>query len=103
MYRNAFDNLSNFPSLPSHTHRHTFFNYGLTISVILNRKRKSWVKECLSLSEWVEGVCKEERRGKEEGNSFSREGQRTAEEEWGVWGGGVWVGVVPHRTCVSVC
>ncbi len=29
MYRNAFDNLSNFPSLPSHTqthrHRHTYF------------------------------------------------------------------------------
>lgn len=28
----------------------------------------------------MEGVCKEEWRGKEEGNSFSREGQRTAEK-----------------------
>lgn len=32
------------------------------------------------MSKWVEGVCKEEWRGKEEGNSFSREGQRTAEK-----------------------
>jgi len=31
------------------------------------------------LCEWVEGVCEEEWRGKEEGNSFSREGLRTAE------------------------
>jgi len=52
-------------------------------------------KECLC--EWVEGVCEEEWRGKEEGNSFSREGLRTAEMlkrrrrrsggDWDGWGG----------------
>lgn len=95
--------MNNPPSLHTYTH----FNYALTISVILNRERKSWEMECWSLCEWVEGVCEEEWRGKEEGNSFSREGLRTAEklrrrEEWGWWGA-VMGGVVPHRTCVSVC
>lgn len=42
----------------------------------------------------MEGACKEEWRGKEEGNSFSREGQRTAEKLRRRSGGfgGEWVG-----------
>lgn len=56
------------------------------------------------MREWVEGVCEEAWRGKEEGNSFSREWLRTAEKlRSGGDGGAVMGGVVPHRTCVSVC
>lgn len=45
-------------------------------------------------------MCKEEWRGKEEGNSLSGE-QLKKRRSGGLWRG--MGGVVPHRTCVTVC